>query len=420
MPLFQHSGLDTIDFTPGTIRTEMSDALLASLYLRPNLLAALPIASFGGGGAGVGAANQILVHFWLEDRLNPRKVTELTGGGMTAIQTTMTVSAADGSVMDIGYYVSDTAQASSAAEFIQITGIAVGTPNYTLTVTRGQLGTTGVTHAASAIFQVIATPVPQNSDLGRDMSRAPGIKNNLIQTWRRDINISSAMLSMAQHGLVPGIPNQLAYQLHQRFSETLIDMENTAIQSISTGTSTTTDYQTMWGVLSWLGMMATNANTTATPQDALTAPLSDLLFNTVAINIYNQGAEIPDAIVAAPFTIDRIARIYRDQMRLSQDELIRGYFVDAIRVSIGVKPVRLIMTGYMPYSTSTAAVNTAAFLSLDRLAIIPFLDQFCYLLSAPSFRDGDALSVLSKWTLEVRNTGTDFGFAHQALKNFSL
>jgi hypothetical protein len=54
------------------------------------------------------------------------------------------------------------------------------------------------------------------------------------------------------------------------------------------------------------------------------------------------------------------------------------------------------------------------------MAIIPFLDQFCYLLSAPSFRDGDALSVLSKWTLEMRQTGTDFGYAHAALKNFSL
>jgi len=148
--------------------------------------------------------------------------------------------------------------------------------------------------------------------------------------------------------------------------------------------------------------------------------LSDLLCNTVALNIYLQGGEIPDAIVAAPFTIDRLARIYRDQMRLSQDELIRGYFVDAIRVSIGVKPVRLIMSGYMPYSTTSPTPNVAAFVSLDRMAIVPFIDQFCYLISAPSFRDGDALSVLSKWTLELRNSGTDFGFAHQALKNFTL
>src|SRR5947207_476036 len=189
MPLPQHAGLDALDYTPGAVRTEMGDALLASLYVRPNLLAAMPIGQFGGGGAGVGAAAQVLAHYWVEDRLNPRQVTDLTGGGLGAATATMTVTAADGSVVDVGYFMQDVAQSQQTAEMIQITGITPGNPNYTLNISRGQLGTTASTHALNAIFAVIAPAVPQGSSLGRDMSRTPGIKSNFIQTYRRDVKI---------------------------------------------------------------------------------------------------------------------------------------------------------------------------------------------------------------------------------------
>ena len=52
--LFTHAGLSENDFTPGGIRTEMSDTLFAALYLRPNFLSALPFGAFGGGGTGIG------------------------------------------------------------------------------------------------------------------------------------------------------------------------------------------------------------------------------------------------------------------------------------------------------------------------------------------------------------------------------
>src|SRR2546423_14473640 len=123
MPLPQHAGLDALDYTPGAVRTEMGDALLASLYVRPNLLAAMPIGNFGGGGAGVGAAAQILAHYWPEDRLNPRQITDITGGGQTTVSTSMTVAAADGAVLDVGNQLRDTSQSMQSSEFITITNI---------------------------------------------------------------------------------------------------------------------------------------------------------------------------------------------------------------------------------------------------------------------------------------------------------
>jgi hypothetical protein len=45
--------------------------------------------------------------------------------------------------------------------------------------------------------------------------------------------------------------------------------------------------------------------------------------------------------------------------------------------------------------------------------------QFFYVVTSPSFRDGDAVRCLSKWSVEVRNTGTDSGFASLAVQNLS-
>src|SRR6266849_6113502 len=92
---FAPTGFAPIDYTIGGIRTELNDALLVALQMRPNLLAALSIGPFGGGGTGIGSAAQQTIHYWEEDRLNTRQVTELTGGGMTATQVTMVVSNAD-------------------------------------------------------------------------------------------------------------------------------------------------------------------------------------------------------------------------------------------------------------------------------------------------------------------------------------
>jgi hypothetical protein len=341
---------------------------------------------------------------------------------MTAGQTTMLMSNADGAVVDLGYVFMDQSNSPLTAELIQVTAKTPGATNTTLTVTRSFNGTTATTHATNAIFVVVGTPVQANSDLGIDMSRSPGVKSNLIESFRRDVNISANMLALAQHGLVPGIPNMLGYQLHQRFLELLADMNRSLIFSIGTPAGTSTDYQTWWGLLSWFGMMQVNANATAVTLNANNAYLSDFLINQVVLNIYNQGGEVPDAFAANPIVIDRAARIYRDMFRISQDEIIRGYFVDAFRTSLGTKPIRMIMDGYMPAPTppATSPPPIALFLSLDRISLVPFLDQLCYLISAPSFRDGDAISVLAKLTIEPRNTGTDFGYTGQALYNFSL
>lgn len=416
-PSFSHVGLDALDYTPGTIRTDMSDTQYASLLMLTNLLSALQVGQYGGGGTGVGNAVQQLIHYWTESRLNPRTVTD-TSGGFNAAATTMTVSLADAAVLDIGTILRDRAQTLLVAEQIFVNSITIGASNATIGLTRGFNGTTAATHAAAAVYEIVGTPVVAGSDIGRDMSRSPVVKGNIVQTWRRDVIVTGSMISLAQHNMTPGIRNQLAFQLHERYWEMLQDMERSLIYGVGTPAATQTEYQEQWGVLSWLGYSNPVPNATAVLFNAAGAPLSDLLFNQVGINVYLQGGEIPDVAVMHPVAVDRTSRIFRDMLRLSQAELIRGFNVDTIRLSLGTKPVKIIISGYMP--DPTAVEGVIAFLDLDRVAIIPFLDRFCFLISSPSMKDADMISVVSQWTNEFRNTGTDSGYTSQVMRNFTV
>lgn len=418
MPQFTHVGLAELDYTPGAIRTDMSDGQYASLIMLTNFLSSLGFSNFVGGGTGVGSSVQQLIHYWTETRLNPRTVTLLDAGGINNVAAAFTVSLADGGLLDVGYILKDRAQTLLVAEQMFVTGFIVGATTVSVQITRGFNGTTAASHAQNAILEIVGTPVPEGSDVGRDQSRSPGVKGNLIQSWRRDVIIDGSMVSLARHGMIPGQPNMVAFQLHERWWEMTIDMERAVINGIGTPAATQTDYQEMWGALPWLGYSNPVPNATATLFNANGAFISDILASQVAINIYLQGGDVPDAIVAHPYVIDRISRIFRDQLRLTQSEQIRGVNVDAVRLSIGSKPVQLIMSGYMPDPTIVEAV--ALFIDYDRISIAPFLDRFCFLISSPTMKDADMVSVFCQWTIEFRNTGTDVGFTSQVMRNFGI
>src|SRR5205807_4988890 len=110
-------------------------------------------------------------------------------------------------------------------------------------------------------------------------SRIPGLKQNLIQTQRRDVKITGAMVSVAAHGMYPGVSNPLGLELHDRIEEMLADWEQSFIRGIANPLGAATDYQYMNGALSFLGRTNPAANTTAVPYNAGGAALNDLLVN---------------------------------------------------------------------------------------------------------------------------------------------
>jgi hypothetical protein len=416
---FAPTGLSPLDYTPGGIRTDMSDYLYVALKMETNLLAAVNITAPGGGGTGLGNAVQQPIHAWPEKRLNPRNVTDLTGGGLGAGTDHLVVSLADAGLLYTGYNLRDRAQNILTAEVLRVKSVVpqVG-GNAFVYVDRGLYGTTATTHAASAIFDIAGVPVQPGSAMGRDQSRVPGYKQNVFTLRRRDVVITGQVVSLAQHGMIPGTANPVAEQLNDRFQELLQDMNRELIGETGTPGSTQDNYNQQNGILQWLGYAPTPANSSATLLSGGGAPLSDIMFSSVAIQAYLNGGDVPDAACGHPYIMDSVSRFFRDNLRLTQDELIRGVNVDAVRASIGQHPVKLLMDGYLPDPTVNEAI--LVFLDLDRWGTVPFLDRFCFLIMAESDLDADTVSVLSESTVEGRNTGADFGQTSFVLRNFTL
>ena len=351
--------------------------------------------------------------FWVEDALNQFKITGDTAASMTSTITTMAVSQSDASVLDVGYLLElDTGVGGTTQEQVQITAIS----STTLTITRGYGGSTAQTYTTNSVFRIVNAPTYPNSDLGKDMTRARLSKTNYINRFEANINIDSEQILRSMQSYVPGVVDELGYQFQQRLLEMKRKMQQAYLYSVANASGNpTNDYQTMWGLLAWLN---TNANATSS---AITTSESftDTVLNTMVLNIFSQGA-FSNVIVAGPRAIQKLGQLYTDRVRLDQTDRTRGFFTQEFIPSMA-NPHRLINEFYLNDGGSTNAGNAICLvLDMNRIRIRPYVGQFYFTITAPTFRDGDAARILSKWSLEVRNTGTDAGFSHQLHTNLSM
>jgi hypothetical protein len=392
MALPVHGGTAAIDLNnAGTYRQDISEVLLVSLTPQNNFVGSLQVgAEFAGPQC-----------YWTEDALNQYKITGDTVQSLTSTTVSMNVSQADAAVLKTGYLiVLDTKVGAAAAEAMQITAIA-GT---VLTLTRAFAGT-AISYTSNLVYRVVATPINPNSDLGPDLSRQRLSKTNYIYRSRKDINIDSEAIIRSKAGYVPGIQDELGYQYQQRLAEMLRDINNVALYSYpQASTSPLNDFQTMWGMVAFLDG---TANSTAVPITTAEA-FTDTVLNTMITNIKKQGA-VSKAVGVGDRLAQILGALYSDTIRREQSDRVRGFWMNVFDPSMA-NPHEIIADSFI---NDTAAFGMAIVFDPDRVFIRPQLGQFLYNIEAPSFRDGDALSILSKWSLEVRNSGTDVGYAHQ-------
>jgi hypothetical protein len=359
------------------------------------------------GATTVGEEFADMQLYWLEDALNQYKITGDTVASMTSTVTTIAVSQSDASAVDLGYTLEMDNQVGAASqEQMQITAIS-GT---TLTVTRAYAGT-AQTYASNTVFRVVNSPTYPNSDLGKDMTRARVSKTNYINRWEANVNIDSEQILRSHQGYVPGVVDELGYQFQQRRVEMLRRMEQAYLYSTAPASGNpTNDYQQMYGLKAWLDG---TANSTASPITTA-ATLSDSTVNTIVLNIYRQGG-YSNVIAAGPNLIAKLGQLYTDRIRLDQTDRTRGFYAQEF-IPTMANPHRLINDAHINDTTAYALLYV---LDMNRVRIRPYLGSFLYTIEAETFRDGDAIRLLSKWSLEVRNTGTDVGYAHQMQKALS-
>lgn len=395
MALQIHSGAAASDFNvAGTKRDDISDVLLASLYIENNMLGLTP----------VGAEFADLQLKWTEDALNQYKVTDTAGFAATTTST-ITVSAADGAVLDTGYVLQADLSLGSG-EYIQVVNVA-GT---TITVTRGYGGSTAATTPANTVWRIVDEATYQNSDLGKDKSRARISKTNFINRWELNVNISSEQIERSRAGYVPGVRDELSYQFLQRWLEKKRNMQQAYWYSLAATGAPIGDYETMWGLYK---MLDTTFNATASPITTA-EPLTDVVLNTMVKNILRQGGA-SNLFVMGPNMIERIGQLYQDRLRTERNDRGRGFFAQYYTPSMANEH-RLVNDPYLSDTLGSAVVFC---LDMSRIWIRPFIGQLAYTITAPTLRDGDAVRALFKWALEARNTGTDIGYVHQLHSNLS-
>lgn len=412
MALILHSGAAATDLaTPGTVRQDISDYLAASLVMQNNVL----------GMTRVGAEFVDSLCRWAEDRLNADFITDTQGGGLGSQSAgatgTLVVSASDFAIIDIGYILVDISSSLWGAtnEHLKVTG---KTGSNTIQVLRGFAGSTPSAHAQGAVYGIYARPTYENSDLGPDMSRARIAKYNYVSRQELNVNLSSEAIVRSRRGYTVGVNDELRYQFYQRTCELLRIWNKAELYSKpdpGTGTAgqTAGDYSTFAGIRSWLdGTWNNTATQYNFAAQGLAAGQVDVAINAINKTLFRSGA-VDDWCIGGPNIAEDVGRLYNDRIRLQQDEFTRGFAANWFRTTMG-NELRMLLDGFV-YDTSPAAEIFVV--DSGRLRLRPFAEQWFYLISGPSLRDGDAVRALSKMSVEMRNTGSDVGQAHMLAYN---
>lgn len=423
MALLSSPGLTAITMgVTGTKRDDISEMLLASLLLNPNVISAIKV--------GPEFADTILK--WVEDKLNPDTFVDQTPGGLASVaqgtQTQMTLLAADAANLRIGWVLADTTANSTiggvgASERVQVVNIS-GT---TVTVVRGYDNINAVTaHAQNATWSVVAAPVEEASGLKNDQSRPRVSKQNYVSRMSIDVMISSEQLVRTRRGYAPGVNDELEYQWFQRMEEATRIWNKTVIYGTpyagangSAGNSAG-DYSTYAGLWAWLsgalnGLSgpATVGTTTVnwTTQGWGTGQVFPAI-NYANKQLYRNGA-YPDWLLCGPNAAQDASRLFADQIRLNQDEMTKGYATNVIRTLMG-NELLILNDGQIQDGTG---VGHMMLIDSGRVRVRPLADQFCSVITAPTFYDGDTCRAVMKNSLQVNNTGTDGGQAHMLIIN---
>src|SRR3990167_6617662 len=360
-----------------TKREDISEVLLASMALENTVAGLLPV---GEPFVDPDACR------WEEDALNIFEYVDGTVGGQNATDTTSTLqlTAGQGDSLMVGTLLIDTGQVlpTTGLELLQ----AVNIVNDTVTVNRGYGGSTRVTHAASAVFRNVGTMLAETSDLDKDISRNRIPNNNRLGRYGLNVQISDEQLQRAMAQYVPGVPNEFDYQVAQRVREIKRMINNGLIYStVSTASG---DFSSFDGIIEWIRGGAVDQNSVVFNPD---------MVNTAYTNVFNQGGD-PDWLVCGTTIVRRIAHLYSDRIRIEQAERSRGWSVIYFDTDLG-KTLRLILDAYWP-------AQSFATLDSRRLSLRPFINSFFYFRTAETMRDGEAARVISKMSLEVRNTAT--------------
>lgn len=317
-------------------------------------------------------------HEWDEDTLNPVTVT-YSAASLNISATAFILAAAATGRITAGTLLKD--QLSGKFEVLQVTAVS-GT---SATVTRGYGASSGETHAASAVYDIIANPRPQGMACPADESVARTRPYNYTQIFSKGVNLTGTALAI-QHN---GIGAEDSYQVDMRMRELLRELDRTVIMGIRSASNVTaTVYGTMGGIIDFV-KHASSGNTNSTAET-----LTPSVVNAMAKQIYDDGGT-PDILVVGGTQKQKISAFDQEFRRSSMDANRAGFTVEEFVTDLGVN-LRVVVDRWMP-------VDTALVLDSSRVKIKPLAGRAFFIEKMAKTGDREQSQIVGEYTVEVKN-----------------
>ena len=320
-------------------------------------------------------------HQWDEDELNPVTVTagrilesaaSATGSALCLTSTTHAGRVTAGTLlMD---------QLSGKNEVLQVTAVS----GVSATVTRGYGGTSAETHAATAVYDIIANPRPQGMEGPKDESVARSRSYNFTQIFSKGVKLSGTALAIEHNGVAA----EDAYQIDKRLRELIRELDRTVIMGIRSAADVTDGtYGTMGGLIDYI-KHAASGNTNSTVET-----LTPSVLNAMIKQIWDDGGS-PDIVIVGGTQKQKISSFDKEYRRSTMDSRRAGFTVEEFVSDLGIN-LRVVVDRWMPADMAIVVDST-------RIHIKPLQGRAFFLEKLAKTGDSENWEIVGEYTMEVK------------------
>lgn len=335
-----------------------------------------------------GISNEVATqtkHEWVEDALNALTLTQVGGssatlalGNTSGTIITFSASHATRTKITAGTILKD--QLSGKSEVIQVTTMSTNSA----TVSRGFSDTTAQTHAAGAVWEVIAHPRPQGMAGPADESTTRTKPYNYTQIFSRGVKLTGTAIAI-EHA---GISREDDYQIDNRLRELKRELDRNCIMGQRTGQPADATYGTFAGMIAWTGFINTGNKTTTAET------LTPSVLNSMIKQCWDDGLN-PDTILVGGKQKQKISSFDQEYRRSTLDTRRAGYTVEEFVSDLGIN-LRVVVDRWVP-------ADVCIVYAKDRVKIMPLKGRAFFLESLGKTGDSSDWQIVGEYTMEFRN-----------------
>lgn len=322
-------------------------------------------------------------HSWVEDALNATTIIASATAGAYLGHTSgvaMAVSGGHLARLTAGTLLKDSL--SGKTEVVQVTAVS----SVSATIVRA-FGTTpsAQTHAASAVWEIIANPRPHGMAGPKDQSTTRGLKYNYTQIFSKGVKITGTAQAI-EHA---GVSSEDAYQIDLRLRELKRELDRTLIMGVRAASDVTGSvYGTMGGLINFIGYIGAG-NVTGTAETLIPS-----VVNAMAKQVFDKGG-VPTHLVIGGTQKQKVSTFDQEFRRSTLDSRRSGYTVEEFVTDLGIN-LQIIVDRWVPK-------DVALVIDSSKIKVMPLRTRAFFLEKLAKTGDSNDWQIIGEYTAEVRN-----------------